>query len=761
MSFSFKIMSHINENKSGQLLIDHLTQVRDIALKTHKTHGKNKELDEIIEIICMCHDFGKASKYFQDYLKGEYNGRLKCHGEISAYFAYYMLPEKWKFIGFMCVKRHHGNLEPSTSLFEYNKKQLIKISNSIKENIEELNNIYKKDISEFFELIQDEDFLEGPIDDFYDVEFEIEDYINTHYIYSLLLTSDKTQLIRGSAYENKTDVYDGYVKKYQQKIKKELVQKYPNIKDTKLFKIRNKIYEEVLNSIDNIDINKNHIFSINVPTGTSKTLAAYGASFRLFQRIYNESNKNIIPSIIYTIPFTSVIDQNYEVLENILKENNIKIFESFILKHHSMTPLEYKDNTLDEEKEYRNYDARFCVENWQSTIITTTFVQLFNTIFKAGKNSIVNRFHKLAGSIIILDEVQAIDPKYYKIIEKIFDILCKKFNCYIITVTATKPLFLQGIELVKSNKEIFKQLDRIQIENYIDNPINIDTFCEILKEDIYTQSEKSFLIVLNTIKSSLYVLDELEKIEDRKVLYLSTAIHPQRRLEVINEIKNSDEKYILVSTQIIEAGVDIDFDIVYRDFSIMDSINQTGGRANRNAIKGKGILRLFYLIDENERPFCSYIYSNSLLDATKKILQGRQIINENEILDINEEYFKAVDNIKSNDASNKIYKYIEKLEFNNIRKEFELIKDDIPKEDIIINYNEETQNCIDIILEGKGEYQDILNAWRTLNKYKISVLKKDLKNINDNCNNKKGMRILDKCYYDENRGIKITNISIC
>jgi CRISPR-associated endonuclease/helicase Cas3 len=426
-----------------------------------------------------------------------------------------------------------------------------------------------------------------------------------------------------------------------------------------------------------------------------------------------------------------------------------------------MTPLEYKDNTMDEEKEYRNYDARFCVENWQSTIITTTFVQLFNTIFKAGKNSIVNRFHKLSGSIIILDEVQALDPKYYKIIKEVFDILCKKFNCYIITVTATKPLFLEGVELVKSNREIFKQLDRIRIENNTNEPMNLDDFCDILTKDIHDQKDKSFLVVLNTIKSSLYVLDRLNKIEYRKLLYLSTAIHPNRRIEIINEVKASKEKYILVSTQIIEAGVDIDFDIVYRDFSTMDSINQTGGRANRNAIKGKGILKIFYLIDENDRAFCSYIYPKSLLEATKNILKKRTVIQESEILDINEEYFRAVDNIKSDDSSKRIYNYIKDLKFNDIRKKFELIEDDVPKEDIIINYNEESQKCIDIILNKIGENQDIINAWKILNRYKISVPKKDLKDINDSCNNEKGMRILDKKYYDKDRGIKITRQDIC
>lgn len=761
MSFSYNLKSHVKDGQTiedGQLLVDHLRSVSCIALKTTKLHGVIGDIESIIETICLCHDFGKASTYFQQYLAGKYKGNLKDHGEISAYFAYYMLPEDWKLIGFMCVKKHHGDMEPDINFFDYNKDKLAKITKQIKENIEELNIIYGRDISEFFNLIEDDDFLKTPMRDYRKSKkkWDVEDFVWVQYLWSLLLTADKTQLIRGEAYENREDVFERYVNNYKEMIRADLLKKVPSIENTPLFEIRNQIYREVVKNIEEIDIIENRVFSINVPTGTGKTISVYATAFKLMERIYQESNKQITPTIIYALPFTSVIDQNYDVLQEILTSNDIEAFESFILKHHSMTELNYHDN---EAKEYRNYDARFCVENWQSTIITTTFIQLFDTIFQSGKNSIIHRFHKLAGSIIILDEIQAIDPKYYSIIEDVFDILCKKFNCYIITVTATKPLFLKGIELVDNNEKIFKSLERIQIHNHTAQPIYLEDFCRIVEDDIIENPDKSFLIVTNTVKSSITTLSYINESREiqaqgRKIRYLSTEIHPARRLEIIKEIKkNKDVKYILVSTQLIEAGVDVDFDIVYRDFSTIDSINQTAGRANRNGIQGKGIVRIYSLMNENhnDKKFARYIYSDTLLDITEKILADRSVIEESDIFEINELYFTEVDKRKSRDTSNELRKAICEFKFNEIRKGFKLIDDDFNKEDIIINYNEDTQKCLDIIEEGFEDYQNTLNAWRKLNLYKISVYKKDLPSIP--CRYVNGINVLDKQYYDENVGI--------
>ncbi|NLG82002.1 MAG: CRISPR-associated endonuclease Cas3'', partial [Bacilli bacterium] len=163
MSISFKLRSHLNNNsyEEGQLLKDHLENVTRIALESNKLHGV-KGLDDVIRIICMSHDFGKASSYFQDYLKGKEYSKYKNHGEISAYLAYYLLPDEWKLIGFMCVRKHHGNLEPGIELFSCNEAEISEIAKSIEKNKDEVERIYNCDLTDFFQKIKTPEFLNEP-----------------------------------------------------------------------------------------------------------------------------------------------------------------------------------------------------------------------------------------------------------------------------------------------------------------------------------------------------------------------------------------------------------------------------------------------------------------------------------------------------------------------------------------------------------------------------------------------------------------------
>ncbi len=762
MCTSFKLKSHIYENKSSQLLVEHLRGVARIAKETSQLNGiDDKEIMNVIEILCLCHDFGKASSYFQKYLEGKYNGELKKHGEISAYFTYYMLPERWKLIGFICVKRHHGNIDiENNSFFATENEEVLKeISKDIKSNIEELKLIYKCDLEKFFSKMGDGTLIKEVKLAFIKrtstmkrktIKEQQQEFMWLQYLWSLLLTGDKTQLITGKTFKNIQGLSERFTLNYKNNIRKSLIERIPGIEKSPLFNIREEIYDSTISSINSLDIEKDRKLSINVPTGTGKTIAVYGAAFRLSERLIEE--KGIVPNIIYNIPFMSVIDQNYDVLEEILTANEVDISTDLILKYHSMSPIEYKDY---EEKEYKNYDARFLVENWQSTVITTTFVQLFNSIFKSGVNSIVHRFHKLAGSIVILDEVQAVPTKYYPIIEDLFNILCDNFNCYIITVTATKPLFLEGKELVINNHIIFKEMNRIIFENNTHIPLYLNEFKEVVLDDIKHNNDKSILIILNTVKSTLDVFDYLkaELGESRKIIYLSTEIIPKVRLEIIKEIKDSKDKYILISTQLIEAGVDLDFDIVYRDIAPMDCINQSAGRANRNGAKGTGIVKLYKLMNNNNKIFAFFVYSNSLLEATLTILKDKRVIEENELWEINNEYFAKVKEVTDNHSLEeyKTYcEYIKNLRLQDIRK-FELIEENKNKIDVIIRYNDEVEKYINII-ENSKDYceQDVINGWRGLNKYKIAVNKEVVK---DMVYEIKGSNFLNGLDYDKNRGI--------
>ncbi len=753
MSCLYNLKSHPHQS-----LYNHLTQVRDIAIKTHKSHMKNEDIELLIKVVCICHDFGKGTTYFQKYLDGEYVGVEKNHGLISALFTYWMLPTKWKHLGFLIVKKHHGDIDNAKD--ETSKDDTLwrfknQISDINKNTIEELSLIYKeyldeKSINDFLEWISDDKNVKSVKRDFIKKKFSIEDLLLCEYVYSLLLTADKSQLIRNDSFVPSKPYPSDFIKNYKDKLIKEAINKNPKLKQSSIFNIRNDIYNDMFETLNNIDFDKYKIFSINVPTGTGKTILAYQAAFYIANKIYTKDS-NIRPNIIYSLPFTSVIDQNYEVLLDIIKYNTgDEVKSDDLLKFHSVTPIEYTN--------FDGYDARFCFENWQSKVISTTFVQLLNTIFKIGKNSIVNRFHRLANSVIILDEVQAIDEKYYMIIKIFLEKLSKEYNCYIILVTATMPMLLKSMELINKKEEYFKALNRIEIINNSQVETSIENFKEIVLEDILSNEDKSFLIVLNTVKSSKYTYDYIKDNCDREISYLSTEIYPKLRLEKIDEIKKSNKKYIVVSTQLIEAGVDIDMDVVYRDFSTLDSINQTAGRANRNGISGKGIVKLYKLIDNNDRRYCNYIYPRYLLNATEEVLEDKPIIEEKDIYELNLEYFNKVNKRLSNDKSKNMLKLIDRLEFKKFRDEFELIdNDEFIREDITININEETQKILST-LQNKDNIESIelKNMFRTLRQYTVSISKKELhidKTINYKEIDRYKLKYIDKEDYDKEKGI--------
>ena len=198
--------------------------------------------------------------------------------------------------------------------------------------------------------------------------------------------------------------------------------------------------------------------------------------------------------------------------------------------------------------------------------------------------------------MIILDEVQAIPHKYWKLINETLTKATELLNCKIILVTATMPLMFDEAkgeitELASSKKEFFKKLNRIDLNlNWFDK-IDIKNLIVKLKENIDQHSLKSHLIICNTINSATDIYEQLsDAYPDREVLYLSTHILPLHRLETIAKIRDNPKGKIIVSTQLVEAGVDIDIDFVYRDFapwtrsfSLVDVVIVIISRANHKS----------------------------------------------------------------------------------------------------------------------------------------------------------------------------------
>jgi len=344
-------------------------------------------------------------------------------------------------------------------------------------------------------------------------------------------------------------------------------------------------------------------------------------------------------------------------------------------------------------------------------------VQFFYSVI-TNKNKAARKFHNIVNSIVILDEVQAIPNKFWLLLNKTISFMAEYLNTYFVIMTATQPLIFDNPkELVENKEKYFRFLNRFNF-NVQSGEKSIEDFISYLKNEIKKFSTKDFLIILNTIKSSLNVYKELKKSigDDTIIFYLSTNIIPKERIERIKRIQGKNpKKKIIVSTQMVEAGVDIDVDIVIRDFAPLDSINQAAGRCNRNFSEEMGTVRLFNLFEKNKETERTYfpkkIYDSFLVSKAEDVLKNISEVEEKDFLKLTNDYFLKVKEGMSNELSRKILKNVERLKFDKL-SEFKLIEKDYPAIDIFITVDkkeEEKENEEKSAEEIWDEYQAILD----------------------------------------------------
>jgi CRISPR-associated endonuclease/helicase Cas3 len=359
--------------------------------------------------------------------------------------------------------------------------------------------------------------------------------------------------------------------------------------------------------------------------------------------------------------------------------------------------------------------SRLLTEGWQSEFIITTFVQFFHTLI-SNKNRAIRKFHTLANAIIILDEVQSIPHQYWLLFHEALEVLTQLLNTRIIFVTATQPLIFDEsqkgeiLELATNKRAYFSQLDRVEL-TFSGQPLPLQDFVDEIKERLSKETTKDFLIVLNTIKSAEYLFSKISCVPfaDTECIFLSTHIIPKERLARIANIRDPKNKVrkIIVSTPLIEAGVDIDVDVVYRDIAPLDSINQVAGRCNRHDNPNRhGEVRIVALTN-NGRPLSSMIYSQFLLDKTRMLLEGKGTIHEHEFLSLNDNYYQLVKELHSDDEAEKCLELLRFLKFSDLSKSFHLIKNDYPRTDIFVEFDMAAEKIWKKFVEIKsGPYTD-------------------------------------------------------
>ena len=320
-------------------------------------------------------------------------------------------------------------------------------------------------------------------------------------------------------------------------------------------------------------------FSLTVPTGGGKTLSSL--AFALHHAQTHGKRR-----VIYAIPYTSIIEQTADVFRDVFKA----LGDEVLIEHHSQADAADRDETA---------RSRLACENWDAPLVITTNVQLFESLF-AAKTSRCRKLHNIVGSIIVLDEAQQLPPEFLQPILDALNLLVKHYGVTVVLCTATQPALnstdyfdkskdLRGLENVREIIDhpdaLFTALARVKVELPPDLKVTTPW------ADIAAQIEQDdcVLAIVGTRKAAR----ELHRLLPKNTLHLSALMCGAHRKVVINQIKTrlqtkrdglDSEPLRVVSTQLVEAGVDMDFPVVYRALAGLDSIAQAAGRCNREGL---------------------------------------------------------------------------------------------------------------------------------------------------------------------------------
>lgn len=669
--------------------------------------AKQSWFSQLNKWIAVFHDIGKANGFFQRYLQSpeqfQEAPQLKSHALLSAALLIPFLKENekfdefWRCISFIIVKRHHGNLDDWLEEFkkfgEETKTLLWRQIDSIdfEQLNEQIKSLYLLDenerwTKEKFQKWLDDLFAEARqlrrfIMKWNKTNNSVVPYLYVLFLFSLLIDADKSEvgIIQKEtwSFSERREIPDNLIHTYKAR---------QSWKNTKMNRLREQAFQEVVGTP--IDVNK-HFYSLNLPTGMGKTLSSLQFALQLKAEI--EKKWRVKPRIIYSLPFLSVIDQTSKVIKEIFSVNGIDVDHRLLLEHHHLADTQYTVIKDDERYDATYEIAKLLIEGWNAEIILTTFVQLFETIF-SNKNSTLRKFHRLANAIFIIDEVQAVPHRYWLAIKQVFMAMAQELNCYFLFSSATDPGIFENTVLIVDPKKYFQPLSRVTLFSHVQEPVMIESF----SDQVEIETEKTYLFIMNTIESAKRLYEEIIKtIGAEEVTFLSTHIPPKERLRRIEDAKKGAYR-IVISTQLIEAGVDIDFDVVYRDLAPLDSIQQAAGRCNRHGDR-KGEVHVVSLTD-GRRLYASYIYDSIRLDITKTILSKQTKIEEEQFLQLITEYFHILSNRMSNAESERLLKGMMTLYFDGEEtsdrvpvSHFRLIEGEEEKINVFIELDEEAQ----------------------------------------------------------------------
>lgn len=567
--------------RENQRLLDHLSETADLAKKFSRVFG----CENLAYWAGLLHDLGKYTCTFQVYLKRSLAGENVTRGEVihalqGAKFAEenindYVIAD---IIGNV-IATHHGGLFDNIT----NGERTL----SVKINKGEDKLHYNEAVRNFYPNIN-ETAIKTEIVNF--CRTSQEKTLNPHFmlhlltkaIYSCIVDADRCNSA-GLEINNTAPDWNALIQ-----LLENFIVSFPDEND--IDRVRKRISEQCKQGGNR----QQGIYTLSVPTGGGKTLSSLRFALE-------HAKEHDLKRIIYVIPYLSILDQTAKTIRCTLAEcdKNVRCTKSeeerrkceayrktdeLILEHHSNIEIFEED---DREEEYRLLASR-----WDSPIILTTMVQFLETIY-SNKASKLRRFHNMSEAVLIFDEIQALPIKCVHLFNAAINFLQTFGKTTILLCTATQPhlhrterpvLLSDEPDIVSVSPDELKIFERVNIEDKTQLPMDYEQIAELVKAQI--GQGKSTLVILNTKVDARRLYEQCRQIECEKA-FLTTDLCPAHRLNVLDRLrKNLDPKTkqvtLCVSTQLIEAGVDVSFDCVIRAQAGMDSIIQAAGRCNRN-----------------------------------------------------------------------------------------------------------------------------------------------------------------------------------
>ena len=674
------IAGHIQDERV-QSLTDHL----DGTMRLAEGFGAGMGLGAEAGLLGKIHDEGKDTAAFQDYIHGRKHRRVD-HSTAGAKSFWENGHIGWlQLIGGFCVAGHHTGIPDlgskvdcaGTSTLNGRMKKCIP---SIRHPQRYLIDSTCLDVDHLNTFIENRNALDV--------------MILTRILFSCLVDAD---FLDTEAFMNNQPVR----KNEFSSLKEIAAMFWSRLEEDGYFRPKNALNEkrcEILHTCMRKGEGKQGLYSLTVPTGGGKTISSMAFAMKQAMKWHKER-------IIYVIPYLSIIEQTADVFRALLGNHAV-------LESHSQVDYDSLPEEGSEEAGRVAESMKLAAENWDAPVVITTNEQFFESLY-ANKTSRCRKLHNIANSVIILDEAQMMPVDFLKPCLHVLEQLVHYYGCTVVLCSATQPelgRYLQKnpiqknpIEIMENVGELFQFFKRVTFD--IDGETD---YAEIAKK---LDECEQVLCIASTKKEAEKIVELL----DGEAMYLSTNLCPAHRREIIREMKTrlrDGNPCRVVSTSIISVGVDIDFPVVYLQYTGLDSLIQGAGRCNREGRQSlqKSRAHIFWTKESKKSLFMRK--EKQVTDMIRKKYNAEEMTEPSAIRTYFENWYQS-------NEGNLDYREIEKLaqslSFAEIGKRFHLIQDSTKS--VFIPFDEKARNIKEQLMMGNRSRQ----LMRAAGAYMINV----------------------------------------